>query len=526
MGLNKDATKMNRRNFLGSLGAAGLGVFFAGSPCTSLLRDCAAGESIASDWPGELAWGCRGTKLNLKPVMTNIVHSDFWEGPCRWKGAAPAEEAGDAQKAFFLWTKQLKQGGIGIDTTMVNILEPVHITFKEDFVLTGAQLAKLKGDIDKTDAFFVAPWGSSVASYDLAHKFNKAIVMLGLGCRQVDIAAYTTSKGHTAFACADVEELNDVLASLRAKKIFTQTRILFPTSRGLPAVASVASINDLADLRKRFGVSVKTISYRELACEMKKVLASKDLHSRAEMYADELVSNARQTLLDRQYIVSSVEFYQAVTNLMARRRCNAFTIECFEFCSSRLPEQWKITPCLVHTVLKDQGFASSCEADLGALLAMQMLMAVSGKSSHMGNADPVEDGDFTINHSVPGLKMNGFDKADLAYKLGHFTESGWGTKFVVNLAENGPGKVTVARVNPDASGVLVLVGDLVGSGGWEQDNIGCSVKGFIRPPAGRSREFLAKRTRYGNHLPWVFGEYSNRMKILAGLLGLDADVVS
>ncbi len=526
MGLNKDATKMNRRNFLGSLGAAGLGTFFAGLPSASLLRDCAAGESVASDWPGELAFGCRGTKLNLKCVMTNIVHSDSWEGPCRWKGAAPAEEAANAQKAFSFWTKQLRQGDIAIDTTAVNVLEPVHITFKEDFVLTPAQLAKLKGDIKETDAFFVAPWGSSVASYDLAHKFNKPIVMLGQGCRQVDIAAYTTSKGFTAFACADIEELNNVLAALRAKKIFRQTRILFPTSRGLPAVASVASINDLPDLRKRLGVSVKTISYRELADEMKKVLASKDLQTRAEMYADELVSNTRQTLLGRQYVVSSVQFYQAVTNLLARHRCNAFTIECFEFCSSRLPEQWKITPCLAHTLLKDQGFASSCEADLGALLAMQMLMAVSGKSSHMGNADPVEDGDFTINHSVPGLKMNGFDKPDLAYKLGHFTESGWGTKFIVNLADNETHKVTVARVNPDATGVLVLLGDLVGAGGWEQDNIGCSVKAFIRPPKGRSDEFMTKRTRYGNHLPWVFGEYSNRMKILAGLLGLDADVVS
>lgn len=517
--------KMDRRDFLASMGIGGitaaLGTGPAGLPLSSQAR--AADVPLSLDPAAQLE-SPRNIRLNIRPVMTNIIHSDSWEGPCRWKAAGPAEEKANAERTFHNWVSNITSGKINTGTA--NLLKPVHITFSEDFHIPETELAKLRTDIDNTDAFFIAPWGSSVASFDLASTFNKPILMVGLGCRQVDITAYTRSKGFEAYACTDYDRLNETIGSLRARKVFRQTRVLFPTDRGLPAVASITSVNDLDDLAGRVGVAIESISYKALADEMKRVTADRAERQKAQALADKLISDAEQTLLDRKYVVSSVQFYQAATNLMHTHNCNAFTIECFEFCSSRLPEQWKITPCLVHTLLKDRGFASSCEADLGALLAMRMLMSLSQKSSHMGNADLASDGDFSINHSVPGLKMNGYDKPPLAYKLGHFTESGWGAKFVVDFIENNESAVTVARVNPAATKVLVLRGRLVGSAGWEQDIIGCSVKAFIRPPKGRSEEFLEKRIDYGNHLPWVYGDYTKQMKLLGQMLGLTVEAIS
>jgi L-fucose isomerase-like protein len=306
--------------------------------------------------------------------------------------------------------------------------------------------------------------------------------------------------------------------------VFAQTSVLFPTDRGLPPVASVASINNLDDLAKRHGVKVKPVSYGELARAMEETLASETDREQAEAAASELIRNAADTLLPAKAVTRTLQFYQTVTRLMGRHDCNAFTIECFEFCSSRLPEKWKITPCLVHTLLKDQGHASSCEADLGALLSMRLLMSVSQKSSHLGNTF-LRPGDLLgINHSAAGLKMNGYAQPPLPYKLGRFVQSGWGAKAVVDFANNAEKKVTVVRIDPTATRMLVLQGRLVGSEGWDGDNLGCSVEARIEPCEGSAEDFIRRQLDYGNHLIWVFGHYIDEMRQLADLLGMEPEV--
>jgi L-fucose isomerase-like protein len=210
---------------------------------------------------------------------------------------------------------------------------------------------------------------------------------------------------------------------------------------------------------------------------------------------------------------------------MNLHECNAFTIECFEFCSSRLPEKWKITPCLVHTLLKDLGHASSCEADFGGLLSMRLLMSVAQKSSHLGNMFLRPGGVLAINHSASGLRMNGFDQPKMSYKLGRFVQSGWGTKFVINFMNNDEKRVTVVRIDPTATKMLVLKGRLVGADGWEGDNLGCSVEARVVPIEGAAEDFARKQTDYGNHLTWVYGHYADELEQLGGMLGMKVEVV-
>jgi len=132
----------------------------------------------------------------------------------------------------------------------------------------------------------------------------------------------------------------------------------------------------------------------------------------------------------------------------------------------RRPQRWTITLCLIHALLRNRGCVSSCEADLGSLLAMRLLMSVAGKSCHQGNSDPKGPATFRINHSSPSMKMNGYGQPDLPYQLGRFVTQGWGTKAVLDFMNNAEKTVTVARVNPDATKLLVLRGKLTGSSGW------------------------------------------------------------
>jgi hypothetical protein len=511
--------KMKRRDFLMT---QTVGVVTAASGGFPSARLAMAQPMLAT--PSDPITSPNDTRLHVKPVMTNLIHTDVWEGPCRWKGVSPSEEAKNAGEAFGRWTRQLREKELG-PLSHVHLLDPVQITFSEDFTIRREEFNKLLPDSQSTDIFYVNSLGSSLSAFEIGKRFGKPVLLKGLGCRNVDIAAYTRSQGCEAFVAADEAELNKILFGLRARKVFRSTRVLFPTDRGLPAVCSVGSITDLPDLERRLGVAVKTISYKSLSNEVRRVNADAATTRQAQQEAEELWRNAQHSFLDKQYVLKSYLFYHAVRNLMALYGCNAFTIECFELCSSRLPEQWQITPCLIHGLLKDQGYAASCEGDLGSLLAIRLLMSLSGKSCHQGNSDPKDQDTFRINHSNPALKMNGFSQPNLPYQLGRFVSKGWGTKLLVDFMNNQEKTVTVARVNPKASKMLVLRGELVGANGWGEDMIGCSVGAVIKPPRGRADEFLKKRLDYGNHLQWVYGDYTDDMRQVSEMLGLDVEVI-
>ncbi|UCD29536.1 MAG: hypothetical protein JSV03_03380 [Planctomycetota bacterium] len=456
-----------------------------------------------------------------------MIHTDVWEGPCRFNVQSPREEAAAAQKRFNEWAADIKSNRLGLDAEDVDILEPAHITFSEDFVLKRRQLNKLRKDSRVTDVFFIAPHGSSIASFDIGKEFDKPIILRGLNCRTVDISAYSRTNGLEVFVPNNSEELRKLVSLLRARKVFARTRVLFPTDRGLPAVASLTGINKPDKLRERFGIEVINISYRELANEMDRVMGSAEETNKARHIAGNLIEGADRTYLEDKYVVRSMEFYNAIRNLMRRHRCNAFTIECFEFCSSRLPDKWNITPCIIHTLFKDQEIASACEADLGALLSMRLLMSVAGKSSHLGNMFLREPNILVVNHSAPGIRMNGFSEPGLPYQLGRFVHSGWGTKAIVDFMNNDEKRVTVVRMNPTATKVLLMNGKLVGSSGWGQDSLGCSVEAHIKPvDSGDAAAFVRKQKDYGNHLVWTYGDYADDMVQLCNIIGLETEVVT
>ena len=227
---------------------------------------------------------------------------------------------------------------------------------------------------------------------------------------------------------------------------------------------------------------------------------SKPATESAEQAADDLLRKADKSYIDRKYVVRSFQFYQTVQNLMRKYGCNAFTIDCFDFCASRLPEKWTITPCLIHTLMKDRQIASACESDLSALLAMRMLMSVSNKSSHMGNCDRSHADQGRLPHQPQRARAEDErlrPARSAVSNWARFTNSGWGTKAIVDFMNNREKTVTVARVNPSATKVLVLRGTLVGADGLERGHhrllgprrhsaAGGEVR-RVRPKAGRLR---------------------------------------
>jgi L-fucose isomerase-like protein len=513
---------MHRRDFIRTSTAAGI----TGSAVISgLYRNTLfnGNEGLSSVIPSPYL-----DKLVVKPVITGMYHTDVWEGPCRFNVASMEEEKKAALRSFDSFRDKIHNGASAY--TDVTFMEPSQILFVEDFKITEAEFRKIADDARNADVLYINPEGSSIAAYDIAKRYGKPIILSsGINCRSVDISAYCRSNELECYIPDSPEETGQVFRLLRARKNFSNTRILYPTDWGWPAVASVSGINKPELLKDQFGIEVITISYNELSAEMDRILQDKALQKEAGEMADTVYRNADHSFIDKKYVVSSMGFYQAVVNLMKRHGCNGFTIECFEFCASRLPQKWTITPCLIHTMLRDLGIPSACEGDLGGLLAMHMLMLLSDKSPHLGNMFFQQNGEgvLTINHSVPGIKMNGFDKPGLPYQLGHFVESGWGTKAIVDFMNNDTTDVTVARMNPLGTALLVLKGRLVSSQGWGEDAVGCyDVANIVGKESGNAEEFVRKQADYGNHLPWVYGDYAPQLVKLGELTGVRVDVVS
>jgi len=467
-------------------------------------------------------------KLIIKPVITSMYHTGEWEGPCRFNVASMAEEKKSALESFESFANTIKNNKY--DKTTVEFLQPSQILFVEDFKIPAEEFDKINEDSVKADVLYINPGGSSISAYDLANRYKKPVVLSsGLSCRTVDISAYCRSKGLECFVPDSFKETEELFSLLKARKGFKQIRILFPTDWKWPSVASVAGINDPEKLKDQFGIELMTITYNDLSKELERTRNDRILKNDANAMADTIIKNADHSFIEKKYIVNSIEFYQTIANLMQKYNCNAFTIECFEFCTSRLPQKWNITPCLIHTIFKDLGIPSACEGDLGGLLAMHMLMSLSNKSPHFGNMFYQQKGKgiMTVNHSVPGIKMNGFVKPGLPYQLGHFVESGWGSKVIIDFMNNDTKDVTVARMNPTGTGLLVLKGTLVGSHGWGEDLLGCNVSAYITGKESlTAEEFVRKQTDYGNHLSWVFGDYSDQLKKLGDLIGIKVEVVS
>jgi L-fucose isomerase-like protein len=515
---------MKRRNFIkNSVGAAIAGPAVINGLYMNRLFAGPDGQLPVIDIPSPHL-----NRLIVKPIMTQMYHTDEWEGPCRFNVVPMEEEKRRALNSFDNFTQRIGKNDFNIDKGNVEMLEPGLILFVEDFRITDEEYAKIDSDARKADVLFIDPSGASIATFRIAKRYNKPVVFpWNLNCRTVDIAAYCRSNGIEAFIPDPETEVNEILALLRARKVFKNTRILYPTDWGWPSVASVAGINEPEKLKEMYGIELVKIPYAELIAEMEQNLQSQNVLSEAAEMADVVYENSERNFLDKKYVNSSMVFYQTVIETMKKHHCNAFTIECFEFCASRLPQKWNITPCLIHTLFKDLGIPSACEGDLGGLLAMHLLMSVSKRSAHMGNMFYREDGIMEINHSVPGIKMNGWDKPGLPYQLGRFVESGWGTKAVVDFMNNNEKMVTVARVNPTGDGLLLLKGELVNSKGWDEDLRGCSVSAFIvGKESGTAHEFMKKQADYGNHLCWVYGDYTPQLEKLGQLLGIRVVTVS
>lgn len=455
-------------------------------------------------------------KLKVKPVFHQLIHSGAYEGPCRVgdeKALSPDVERARAKRRFKEFHENLK----GNLTSDAEILRPVYLEWGEDWVMSESEFEKLKSDLHEVDLFLVARSGlPQYPTVAIAQRYNRPVAMLGQ-VSSVDISAYLRARGFEGYAPIDFDDLNRLISLLRVRKAIQHTKMLVVTDGGLITVGVVSNLWNLEDLKARFGVDYRCIPSQEIFDQMDYVI--EDEQEKAEEITEGLIKNAKKVHIRREHILQSVNFYLAAKSLMEKYGCNAFVMPCFEVCVKRIPAERKVTFCLAHSLLKDEGFPSACEGDTNVLLAMTLLMYLSRKSAYMGNSYIIdkEENIMALHHDVPGLKMKGLDKPDLPYGVRNFTVGGWGATVRYDFSRDKGETVTLARFNPTATKLFVAMGEIVGCGGF--DDVGCSLRAHIK--VRNVVDLFHKEADFGHHLAMVYGDYTQEVRELGDLIGFD-----
>jgi hypothetical protein len=474
-------------------------------------------------------------RVNVKPIFSNMVHSGIWEGPCRVgtkEELDPLYEKRTGKEQFKVWSEELFAN---IDNRYAKVLEPAYIEFDEKFVVSDAELEKLKPDLQETDLYLIS---YRVPGLSI---MKKPVTMINKGPTPLDVIPFYRDLGLDAWFSHDYTEYNERLRLLQVQKAVSHTKWLILSATEQITATGYANPTDLLDLYQRYGIRNNRLPFRKVFDRMDKLAMTPGI----EKEASDILKGATKSNIKEELVQCDVKFYDAVKDIMEEYDCNGFTISCKELCASRLPFEHKITPCLCHSLLKDQGFPSACEEDIGALLTMTFLTYLTRKAVYMGNSvlvikgtkevpqlgmpkllfDPTmefDDDVLEIHHAVPSLKMAGYDQPDLPYELGHFTYEGFGSKLQVNLLDAAPEKtVTLARFNRHGDRMLVARAEVLGS---EFKDLYCSPESYFAVEGGvRNFRFRQAEGLYGNHLCLVYGDYVKELERLGTIAGFTVE---
>jgi len=117
-------------------------------------------------------------KLNVKPIFSHLIHSSSYEGPCRIgenNQLTPEYDKSIGEQTFEI----LKKGLRNIYSDDVNLLEPLYITWSDDFILREEKLELVEPDLYKTDIFLVNGHLSAYYAGELAKKYKKPVGVAG-----------------------------------------------------------------------------------------------------------------------------------------------------------------------------------------------------------------------------------------------------------------------------------------------------------------------------------------------------------
>jgi len=410
----------------------------------------------------------------------------------------PEAETAAADKAYKDAVELLKGA-----TDEIDFLPAVDARYNETFVVPDSVWNQIDEDVDKVDFFLCMNW-----RIPKLERYRKPVVILQNGNEGIDFAAYCRNIGVEAYVCMDLKDLNEIAHLLWVRKAIRNTRALVLTAGSLPTFGIQSLIRDPEVLRTRYGLEVIKLPFRNIFKYMDQITDEE-----ARPIADRIIAGSSDTKVNKDWFLNDIKYYLAAKKMMEDYGCNAFSTACHELCTSEIPQNRKFTPCMCHSLMKDDGIPSFCEEDLNAMMAMCVMQYIANRPAFMGNPNMETDEMIRLHHAVPALHMNGYGTKAMKYKLWAFTGQGFGGKLQVDFAENAKNEVTLGRFNPAGDTMCVTVGNVLKT---EYDDVYCSPYYFIQ--MDDARHFMHTLAGFGHHQVLIFGDYSKQIKELSEIM--------
>ena len=443
-------------------------------------------------------------KLVVRPIVGCLTHSHFWEGPCRAgyaKDMTPEAENAAATAAFEQAKEELKKA-----TTKIKMLPAIDARYDEKFVVSREIYAQIEEDLDRVDFFLCMNW-----RIPKLERYHKTVVIMQNGNEGIDFAAYCRSIGVEAYVCMDIQDLNEIAHALWVRKVVANTRALVLTHGSMPTFGLQSVIRDPELIRQRYGMEIVKLPFRDIFKYMDEVTDEE-----ARPIAEKIIGGSLETKVNKDWFINDIKYYLAAKKMMDVYDCNAFSTACHELCTSEIPQNRKFTPCVCHSLLKDEGYPSGCEEDLNALLAMTIMQAAAMRPAFMGNPNMETNELLRIHHAVPALCMNGYGTKPLKYKLWAFTGQGFGGKLQVDFTQNEDQFITLGRFNPMADTISIKRGEVLKS---EFDAVYCSPYYYIK--MNDARGFMHQLAGFGHHQVLIFGDYTKMIHLIGEVMGFN-----
>ncbi|MCR5083081.1 MAG: hypothetical protein K6B15_06385 [Parasporobacterium sp.] len=499
-------------------------------------------------------------KLNVKAVFIDFSHDYAYEGPCRFGQGDSLKPEFDRMLNDEIYSQYIEK----VNTSLpkyVNNMEAVRVkNYTDEWIVSEADMEKLCVK-DDTDVYIVSASGrAGRVILEFAKRVNKPIVYYSESfyAMNTDVTALKV-RGYEAFALLDWDDLDKILKPLKVRKALFNTRALM-INRFTTNYSHVSSQEGPLDLEKftnKFGLNFHVMDLHEyldqltirpadsnptLPGRVQQNINEEDMKE-IEKITEDLMKGAIECDMKKEDIIPSVKAFYLTRKLLNHCNCNAFTAPCPDMCSTRRLNEEKCTLCLTHSLNEEDGIPSSCETDFSALLCKIIMENLTDKATYMGNSCwlKMKDGKptapdfasaldeelkvfegvdnlFVTLHSVANRNLKGYNTEKEEYSLRSFAFSGWGATMRYDFTKDLNSPVTVIRINPEMTKMLIIRGKIKGQLGYKRQN--CSTACVYQVEDAKAA--YEKTFGFGSHMVLTYGDYTKELERFCELMGLEA----
>jgi L-fucose isomerase-like protein len=166
------------------------------------------------------------------------------------------------------------------------------------------------------------------------------------------------------------DQVRQVAGAARAAKVAGDLRRARFGMVGSACPGMLDVVVDEADLQKALGVTAIHIDL-DVLLEAARAASPVDAAAAAQRV---IAQTGGAIEIGEQALVENLRFYPAIRELVRRNQLDAYCVRCWP----ELRNLHKLTPCVAHALLSQDGIPNSCEVDLPALIATYILNRLAG----------------------------------------------------------------------------------------------------------------------------------------------------